>query len=112
MAEMSEKRSLEVTKGATMIEPTSLIETTRVQSSDPEKPYPTDEEFATLVKVPGSIPWTAWTVAVVEFAERFSYYGTTAVCTCRSAPRTPCATQPSLTRPPFPPSLVRRMDHG
>ena len=43
-------------------------------------PYPTEEEFATLPKVPGHIPWTSWTVAVVEFAERFSYYGTTAVC--------------------------------
>lgn len=47
---------------------------------DPEKPFPTEKEWETLPKVPGSIPWTAWTVAVVEFAERFSYYGTTAVC--------------------------------
>lgn len=47
---------------------------------DPSKPYPTEEEWATLPKVAGSIPWTAWTVAVCEFAERFSYYGTTAVC--------------------------------
>ena len=49
---------------------------------DNDKPYPTEEEFATLPKVPGHIPWTSWTVAVVEFAERFSYYGTTAVCKC------------------------------
>jgi POT family proton-dependent oligopeptide transporter len=43
-------------------------------------PFPTEEEWATLARVPGRIPWTAWTVALVEFAERFSYYGTTAVC--------------------------------
>lgn len=47
---------------------------------DPSKPFPTEEEWATLPKVPGHIPWQAWTVAVCEFAERFSYYGTTAVC--------------------------------
>lgn len=47
---------------------------------DPSKPFPTEEEWATLPKVSGKIPWQAWTVAVCEFAERFSYYGTTAVC--------------------------------
>lgn len=50
-----------------------------VTDVDPSKPYPTEEEWATLPKVAGTIPWTAWTVAVCEFAERFSYYGTTAV---------------------------------
>lgn len=80
------KKSLEITQGTTMVEPAAGL-LSRVQSSevekenfDPEKPYPTEEEFATLPRVPGSIPWTAWTVAIVEFAERFSYYGTTAVC--------------------------------
>lgn len=43
-------------------------------------PFPTQEEWDTLPRVPGSIPWTAWTVAFVEFVERFSYYGTSAVC--------------------------------
>lgn len=47
---------------------------------DPAKPFPTEEEWATLERVPGTIPWTAWTVAIVEFMERFSYYGTSAVC--------------------------------
>lgn len=42
--------------------------------------HPTDEELATLRRVSGKIPWTAYTVAIVEFCERFSYYGTTAVC--------------------------------
>ncbi|KAA8644902.1 hypothetical protein EYZ11_007492 [Aspergillus tanneri] len=40
---------------------------------------PTEEEFATLRRVSGPIPWTAYTVAFVELCERFSYYGTTAV---------------------------------
>jgi hypothetical protein len=41
---------------------------------------PTEEELATLRRVSGQIPWTAYTVAFVELCERFSYYGTTAVC--------------------------------
>ena len=41
---------------------------------------PTTEEMATLRRVSGQIPWTAYTVAFVELCERFSYYGTTAVC--------------------------------
>ena len=83
---MNVKRSLEVTHGATMIEPTLAVSTSLSDGEKPatavdsDKPYPTEEEFATLPKVPGHIPWTSWTVAVVEFAERFSYYGTTAVC--------------------------------
>ena len=41
---------------------------------------PTEEDLATLKRVSGSIPWTAYTIAFVEFCERFSYYGTTVVC--------------------------------
>jgi POT family proton-dependent oligopeptide transporter len=41
---------------------------------------PTEEELATLRRVSGKIPWVAYTVAFVELFERFSYYGTTAVC--------------------------------
>ncbi|KII83937.1 hypothetical protein PLICRDRAFT_432549 [Plicaturopsis crispa FD-325 SS-3] len=37
--------------------------------------HPTDEELATLRKVSGSIPATAYLLCVVEFAERASYYG-------------------------------------
>ncbi|KAI7234859.1 PTR2-domain-containing protein [Hortaea werneckii] len=40
---------------------------------------PTEEEMRTLRRVSGKIPWQAYTVTFVEFAERFSYYGTTAV---------------------------------
>lgn len=42
--------------------------------------YPTEEELRTLRRVSGHIPWTALTVAFIELCERFSYYGTTAVC--------------------------------
>lgn len=45
-----------------------------------QKIYPTDEDLRTLRRVAGSLPWTTFTVAAVELAERFSYYGTTAVC--------------------------------
>ncbi|MCJ1477219.1 hypothetical protein MMC13_005890 [Lambiella insularis] len=39
--------------------------------------HPTDEELNTLRRVSDSIPWPAYTIAVVELVERFSYYGTT-----------------------------------
>lgn len=82
------KASLEITKGATAFDPIPLD--TSSDSFDHEGthllgPFPTEEEWATLPRVPGSIPWQAWTVAAVEFVERFSYYGTSAVCTLRTS---------------------------
>lgn len=41
----------------------------------------TEEELHTLRRVSGKIPWPAFTIAFVELCERFSYYGTTVVCT-------------------------------
>lgn len=41
--------------------------------------YPTKEEIATLRRVCGQIPWTIYTLGLIECAERFAYYGTTAV---------------------------------
>lgn len=49
-------------------------------SNDTLREIPTDEELMTLPRVSGPIPWTAFTIAFVEGCERFSYYGTTAVC--------------------------------
>jgi len=43
-------------------------------------PEPTEYELKSLRRVSGKIPWAAYTIAFVEFGERFSYYGTTAVC--------------------------------
>ncbi|KAA8895246.1 MFS peptide transporter [Sphaerosporella brunnea] len=40
---------------------------------------PTEEELTTLRRVSGPVPWTAYTIGLVELCERFSYYGTTAV---------------------------------
>ncbi|RDB14757.1 Peptide transporter PTR2 [Hypsizygus marmoreus] len=40
-----------------------------------EHRLPTDEERATLRLVSASVPWSAYAIAVVEFAERASYYG-------------------------------------
>jgi hypothetical protein len=36
---------------------------------------PTEEELAILPKVAGKMPWTAYMLCGVEFAERASYYG-------------------------------------
>lgn len=36
---------------------------------------PTEEELETLPKIAGTMPWTAYLLCGVEFAERASYYG-------------------------------------
>ncbi|KAF8328997.1 peptide transporter PTR2A [Amanita rubescens] len=41
--------------------------------------FPTEEERATLRRVPDSIPWSAYLIAVIELAERFSFYGSSVV---------------------------------
>lgn len=38
---------------------------------------PTEQELATLRHIGDKIPISAWLVAVVELAERFTYYGLT-----------------------------------
>ncbi|RAR15159.1 peptide transporter ptr2-a [Stemphylium lycopersici] len=77
------KASLEITKGATMTTDPIAVDTDATSSNDDHTnllgPAPTEEEWETLPRVAGSIPWQAWTVAAVEFVERFSYYGTSAV---------------------------------
>ncbi|KAJ7176328.1 peptide transporter PTR2A [Mycena crocata] len=42
---------------------------------------PTEEERATLRRVGDKIPWNAYLIAIVELAERFSYYGAGVVFT-------------------------------
>jgi hypothetical protein len=44
-------------------------------SDDSEHPSPTQEEKATLRKVPGNLNMIAYALCLVEFAERASYYG-------------------------------------
>ncbi|PFH49857.1 hypothetical protein AMATHDRAFT_62389 [Amanita thiersii Skay4041] len=43
--------------------------------------FPTDEERETLRRVSDSIPWPAYLIAIVELAERFSFYGSSVVFT-------------------------------
>ncbi|KAJ7192568.1 peptide transporter PTR2A [Mycena pura] len=43
--------------------------------------FPTDEERATLRRVPDRLPWAAYLIATVELAERFSFYGSSVVFT-------------------------------
>ncbi|KAI8932552.1 hypothetical protein NX059_010727 [Plenodomus lindquistii] len=77
------KASLEITKGATATDPIPIDASSTNSFQDEGThllgPFPTEEEWATLPRVAGRIPWQAWTVAAVEFVERFSYYGTSAV---------------------------------
>ncbi|KAK1566326.1 POT family protein [Colletotrichum navitas] len=55
------------------------LEHTRSVFDDESYPAPTEEERSTLRKVADSIPFTAWSLCVVEMAERASYYGVKAV---------------------------------
>lgn len=43
--------------------------------------YPTEEDMKTLRRVSGKINWAAYSVAVCELAERFSYYGSSVLYT-------------------------------
>ncbi|KAG5638605.1 hypothetical protein H0H81_011495 [Sphagnurus paluster] len=43
--------------------------------------FPTEEERLTLRRVPDSIPWNVYLIALVELAERFSFYGSSVVFT-------------------------------
>ena len=77
-------------------EKTLLIDDNPVYLSDDSRrgpngeEYPTAEEVENLRRVCGVVPWSAYTIAFVELCERFSYYGTTAVC--KFAPRSAAST--------------------
>ncbi|KAF8635253.1 hypothetical protein AX15_000479 [Amanita polypyramis BW_CC] len=43
--------------------------------------FPTEEERTILRRVPDTIPWGAYLIAIVESAERFSFYGSSVVFT-------------------------------
>ncbi|KAF7369698.1 putative peptide transporter ptr2 [Mycena venus] len=43
--------------------------------------FPTDEERQTLRRVSDTVPWNAYLIAMVEAAERFSFYGSSVVFT-------------------------------
>ena len=48
---------------------------------DEDYPFPTEEELRTLRRVSGKINWAAYSVAVCELGERFSYYGSSILYT-------------------------------
>lgn len=69
-------------KAVAMTGETSDVESASLPSVDPrtitEDNYlgrPTEEDLATLRRVPGNIPGIAYLICVVEFCERASYYG-------------------------------------
>ncbi|RDB16581.1 putative peptide transporter ptr2 [Hypsizygus marmoreus] len=43
--------------------------------------FPTEEERVSLRRVADSVPWNAYLIAIVELAERFSFYGSSVVFT-------------------------------
>lgn len=80
--ELSEKHPAEVTVDEASIKPASVSHNPSVSLVDGllRKEYPSEEDLRSLRRVPGKISWITYTVAFVELCERFSYYGTTAVC--------------------------------
>ncbi|EAW13600.1 putative MFS peptide transporter [Aspergillus clavatus NRRL 1] len=79
--EISEKQELDHKLALTpsIQEVSTTTKEATVSSVGGDRQYPSEEDFRTLRRVAGTIPWTAYTVAFVELCERFSYYGTTAV---------------------------------
>jgi POT family proton-dependent oligopeptide transporter len=79
--ELSEKHPAEVAADEASIKPASVIQNTAAFTTGSlQKEYPNEEDLRSLRRVPGKISWITYTVAFVELCERFSYYGTTAVC--------------------------------
>lgn len=62
--------------------PVKTNETTMAASTidDDELERPTEAEEQCLRRVSGKVPWMAYSIAFVEMCERFSFFGTTAVC--------------------------------
>ena len=63
------------------VDKTELYHGEKKHDDDSSAPsdYPSDEQLATLRRVPDAIPFRAFLVAICELAERYSYYGVTAV---------------------------------
>lgn len=92
------KTSLSETKIEPSVAPANSGSIASVHLDEDGQETPTDDEMATLRRVTGTIPWITYSVAFVEFCERFSYYGTTAVCTLTPPPKPPTAST-QLTLP-------------
>jgi POT family proton-dependent oligopeptide transporter len=79
---------------------------------DIDKTLPTNDELANLRRVAGKIPWAAYTIAFVELCERFSYYGTTAVCKKIPPPTPRGIFANNLSRQLYPTPASSRFNHG
>lgn len=77
MFEVDEKAALDTRRSASESLPPPVE-----FEADLEGEEPTEEELATLPRISGKIPWTAFTIAFVELCERFGYYGCQVLCKC------------------------------
>ena len=70
------------TSEPSVVSPVKTNETTMAASTidDDELERPTEAEEQSLRRVSGKVPWVAYSIAFVEMCERFSFFGTTAVC--------------------------------
>ncbi|KAL3494429.1 POT family-domain-containing protein [Aspergillus germanicus] len=78
MAQLNSKQSLD---RQPLRKKASTVVSHAASSIRQGREVPTAEDFNTLHRISGKVPWTAYTIAFVELCERFSYYGTTAVFT-------------------------------
>lgn len=76
---LSSKSSNEKGTGVLAADPSDDFSIGALRGPNGEE-YPTAEELQTLRRVKGHINWIIYTIAFIELCERFSYYGTTAVC--------------------------------
>lgn len=89
MAAMEHSTSLEIsrdTKQAIPMDEKAVARTDSSESSGLDDAVPTEDELNgpnALRRISDPIPWSAYTVAFVELCERFSYYGTQVLCTCK-----------------------------
>ena len=61
-----------LSKSGTLI---SEYEYNTSMNEDAEGPEPTEEEYKTLREVSDKVPYAAYLVILIEFCERFTYYG-------------------------------------
>ncbi|KAH8547967.1 POT family-domain-containing protein [Umbelopsis sp. PMI_123] len=72
MTDIEEKIAAESTKGEIVDEQPGAVE---IVEDDAFGPAPTDEDWKNLREIADSIPKSAFLVILIEFCERFTYYG-------------------------------------
>lgn len=86
LTDASEHKSSERANATVSPVKSTVFSTSSRFLDDDEYERPTVEEESTLRRVSGKVPWVAYTIAFVELCERFSFFGTAAVCES-SSPR-------------------------